>query len=148
VREIVAAEGPVQLERLARLTAGAFGLTRLNATRIESITRCVPPAMKDRADFAWAEDIDRTAWTDFRVARSDAPRAMTEVHPVELANAMVALCKDAYGMTEDELLRETLSLFGWKRRTEAMVAPIKSALRASIADGLLISQPNGVIVAA
>jgi hypothetical protein len=147
MREIVEAEGPVQLERLVRLTAGAFGLTRLSAGRIESIAQCVPSGMRDGAGFVWTEGVDRAGWRTFRTASSSAPRPMDEIHPLELANAMVALCRDAYGMSEDELLRETLAVFGWKRRTESLVAPIKSALSASITDGLLVVQPNGVITA-
>jgi len=145
--EVINAEGPVQFERLARLTAAAFDLTRLNQGRIDSITRCVPSELKDGIDFAWPEGFDRHGWTGFRTAPADAPRPMAEIHPVEIANAMVALCRDAYGMTEDELLRETLSLFGWKRRTEAMVAPIKGTLQGAIRDDLLTVQSNGMVVA-
>lgn len=148
IADVIAAEGPVQLERLARLTAAAFDLTRLNQARIDSILRCVPRSERDDDGFAWASSMDRSAWAEFRLAPIDAPRPMTEVHPREITNAMVALCRDAYGMTEDELLKETLALFGWKRRTEALVAPIKSAISSAVGDEVLTVQPNGLVVVA
>lgn len=146
ITEVIAAEGPIQLERLARLTAGAFDLTRLNQARIDSILRCVPRAQLDGAGFAWPETMDRSAWDQFRVAPSDAPRPIAEVHPSEITNAMMALCRDAYGMTQDELLKETLALFGWKRRTEALVAPVKSAISSAVVEGTLTVQASGLVV--
>ena len=147
VGNIIESEGPVEFERLARLTAGAFDLTRLNQARMDSIIRCIPQAQRDRTGFAWPVGADRTTWTSFRIASSASPRPMSEIHPLEIANAMVALCRDSYGTTEDELLKETLALFGWKRRTDALVRPIKNALRSAITDGTLTVQPSGLVVA-
>ncbi|KQP82155.1 DUF4011 domain-containing protein [Aeromicrobium sp. Leaf291] len=129
LRGIAQQEGPVSSERAARLAAGAFDLTRLNAARIESIVRCIPREMRDDEGFAWPVGVDRTSWTTFRTATLDDPRPIADIHPVEIGNAIVALCRDAHGMTEDELLKETLLLFGWRRRTDALTAPVLAALR-------------------
>lgn len=147
ITDIVSTEGPIHLERLARLTAASFDLTRVSQARMDAIIACVPRELLDQAGFAWPADVDRGVWTGFRTAGVATARPMHEVHPLEIANAMVAVSKDAYGITEDELIRETLSLFGWKRRTEAAVAPIQSALRAAISDGLLLRGTNDLITA-
>lgn len=137
LREIIEAEGPVHVERIARLAAGAFDLTRLNQARINSIVRCIPGPSKDRLGWAWPDHIDRNGWRAFRVPAAGESRAVMEIHPLEIANAMVSLCRQSYGMTEEELIRETLALFGWKRRTEAQAAPIIAALQAATTDGVL-----------
>ncbi|MDR6119709.1 hypothetical protein QE370_002893 [Aeromicrobium sp. SORGH_AS981] len=129
LRGIAEQEGPVSDERAARLTAGAFDLTRLNAARIESIVRCIPRAMRDDEGFAWPMGVDRATWTTFRTATLDDPRPVADIHPIEIGNAIVALCRDAHGMTQDELLKETLLLFGWRRRTDALTTPVLAALR-------------------
>jgi hypothetical protein len=147
INEVVEAEGPIALERLARLVASAYDLTRLNAARITSIVSCVPRDHRDEKGFAWPAEVDRSAWKTFRTATTDEPRQVTDIHPQELVNAIVALCHDAHGMTEEETLKETLALFGWRRRTEATVAPVQAALQAALADGSLIRQDNGLIVA-
>src|SRR5699024_8883117 len=42
IGEVIAAEGPVQADRLAKLVAGAFGLDRVSAGRRRSIQQVVP----------------------------------------------------------------------------------------------------------
>lgn len=146
LREIIETEGPVHFQRVARLAAGAFGLSRLNQTRIDSIVRCIPGPSKDRLGWAWPDGVDRAEWRSFRVPDAAEPRPVAEIHPLELANAMVALCRGAYGMSEDELVRETLALFGWKRRTEAQASPILTALGAAVTDELLQRSGDMILI--
>jgi hypothetical protein len=145
LRGIAELEGPVSSERAARLAAGAFDLTRLNAARIEAIVRCIPREMRDDEGFAWPMGVDRASWTAFRTSTLDDPRPVADIHPTEIGNAIVALCRDAHGMTEDELLKETLAVFGWRRRTDALAGPVRAALRRALELELVVQGPDGVI---
>jgi hypothetical protein len=139
----VAAEGPIHVDRLARLTAGAFGLTRVLRARLDALGALV--AAEARAgDFVWPEGLDRSTWTAFR-RDPDAERPMEQVAPEELGNAMVALCRASAGMTKDELFAATLEVFGYRRRTAAQLAVLESALAAGTAAGRLTESPSGLL---
>jgi hypothetical protein len=145
LRGIAEQEGPVSSERAARLAAGAFDLTRLNAARIEAIVRCIPREMRDDEGFVWPMGVDRASWTTFRTATLDDPRPIADIHPTEIVNAIVALCRDAHGMTEDELLKETLLLFGWRRRTDALTTPVLAALRRAQEAGRVVVGADEIV---
>ncbi len=106
----VEAEGPVHLDRPAKLVAGAFGLSRVSTARMESILGELPAALvPDPAErFAWPTTRRPCEWVEFRRAPDDEPRSVEHVALREIANAMVALSAESAGMHEDELLRETL----------------------------------------
>jgi hypothetical protein len=139
----VEAEGPVHVDRLARLTAGAFGLTRVLRARLDGLGALVPASMRV-GDFVWPAGLDRTTWTGFR--RDPAgDRPMDQIAPEEIGNAMVALCRASAGMTRDELFAQTLEVFGYRRRTAAQVGVLESALAATTAAGRLSASPSGLL---
>ena len=61
----VEAEGPIHVDRLARLTAGAFGLTRVVRARLDALAALVPASARV-GDVVWPAQLDRSAWTGFR----------------------------------------------------------------------------------
>ena len=61
--------------------------------------------------------------------RSPATPPMEQVPLEEISNATVALCRASAGMTRDELLAQTLEVFGYRRRTAAQVAVLESSPR-------------------
>jgi hypothetical protein len=148
IEEVVTAEGPVQLERLAKLVAATFGLTRVNAARTQAIVDQVPPALRpDRSDpFAWPANRRPDTWTGFRRANPDDARLVEEVSVRELGNVMVALAATAFGIEREELLRETLALLGGRRLTPGIEARLASALAVAVDQGRLKEQANGLLV--
>ena len=141
----VDAEGPIHVDRLARLTAGAFGLTRVVRARLDALAALVPASARD-GDVVWPAQLDRSAWTGFRRDPA-ATRPMEQVPPEEIGNAMVALCRASAGMTRDELFAQTLEVFGFRRRTAAQVAVLESALAAATSAGRLTATPSGLLTA-
>ncbi|WP_448616245.1 DUF4011 domain-containing protein [Modestobacter sp. URMC 112] len=139
----VAAEGPVHVDRLARLTAGAFGLTRVVRSRLDALAALVPPELRV-GDVVWPAELDCGTWTGFR-RDPDAERPMEQVAPEEIGNAMVALCRASAGMTRDELFAATLEVFGFRRRTAAQVAVLESVLAATTVTGRLRETASGVV---
>ncbi|WP_241175725.1 DUF4011 domain-containing protein [Modestobacter sp. KNN46-3] len=139
------AEGPIHLDRLARLTAGAFGLGRVVQARKDALAALVPASARV-GEFMWPAGLDRSSWTGFRRDPA-ATRPMEQVAPEEIGNAMVGLCRASAGMTKDELFAQTLKVFGFRRRTPAQVAVLESALAAATSTGRLTAAASGLLTA-
>ena len=145
ITTILETESPVLVSRLGKLTANAFGLSRVTPARIQTITALVPAAQRDSFGFAWSDPGDLETFAGFRTASNDEPRVLEEIHPLEIVNAMIAISRSAWGISEEDLYAETLAQFGWKRRTAPAVALLSSTLEAAVGDRLLIRSENGLI---
>lgn len=130
---------------MARLTAEAFGLMRLNEKRIHSILAAVPSRLKDSCAFVWVDGVDQKDWPAVRSATIDAPRPVRDVHPRELVTAIVTLVRAASGMTVDEVYKEVLAVYGWRKRTTALTAPIQAALELGVDQGRLTVNEDGLV---
>ncbi|WP_347057337.1 DUF4011 domain-containing protein [Blastococcus sp. HT6-30] len=139
----VKAEGPIHVDRLAKLTVGAFGLNRATEARKQVLLSLLPPSAVD-GDHLWPEGVDRATWTGFRRQVSSTDRPIEHVAPEEIANAMAALCRAAAGMHRDELLTATATVFGYKRRAASSIPVLEKAL-ASALDAGRLTEKSGVI---
>lgn len=140
IREIVASEGPISVERLARLVVASYGITRLQAPRLAMITQLLPTDLiRDRQDgFIWPADRDPLSWQGFRRWQGPSKeRPLEEVAQREIANAMVYLTRSAMGVGLEELLRETCRMFGGSRVTDPIRARLVSSLELAVRDGRL-----------
>ncbi len=144
----VRAEGPVQLDRLARLVAQGHGLTKVRQERVEAILALLPSSVVvDRRErFAWPPQLDLQAWDDFRRSQDTKQRPLDHVALWEIGNAMVALCRVSAGMPQDELLREALAVFGGRRMTEGIADRLNLALNTALSTGRLRDHHGLVIV--
>jgi hypothetical protein len=140
----VKAEGPIHVDRLAKLACGAFGLTRVTEARKDALLSTLPPsAVVD--GYLWPDGIDRATWTGFRRQVSSTDRAIEHVAPEEIANAMAALCRAAAGMRRDELISATAAVFGYKRRAAAVTPTLETALASAVERGRLTQQGSGLL---
>jgi hypothetical protein len=140
----VKAEGPIHVDRLTKLTAGAFGLNRSSEARKQALLSTLPPsAMVD--DYLWPDGVDPAEWTGFRRQVSSTDRPIDHVAPEEIANAMAALCRASAGMRREELLTAAAAVFGYKRRTPATTPALEAALKWALHRGRLVEQPNGLL---
>ncbi|GAB4066192.1 hypothetical protein GCM10028777_18090 [Angustibacter speluncae] len=131
--QVVDTEGPVLESRLVKLVASAFDLTRVAAARAEAIRACLPTDGRDENGFYWPPSRPRGGWTGFRPPSAGAPRPLEEVSLEEIGNAMVGLCRAGMGMSREELVRETVTLFGGKRVTPAIRSRADEALGHALA---------------
>lgn len=117
-QQAVEAEGPIHADRLVKLVARAFDLSRVSASRSDAILKTVPRQLRASGDepFFWPESRRPQEWAEFR-SDATAIRPIEHVSLREIGNAMVALCAVAAGMGSEELLRESLALFGGRRLT-------------------------------
>ncbi|SFP53745.1 AAA domain-containing protein [Geodermatophilus dictyosporus] len=143
----VKAEGPVHRDRLTRLAAGAFGLSRVGEARRDALLALLPEGTVD-GEFVWPEGIDRAGWTAFRRQTASAGRPLEHVAPEEVGNAMVALCRAADGgLTVDQLLLRTAEVFGHRRRTPSLTTQLTAALDRLTAAGRLTVHEDGRVTA-
>ncbi|WP_299957417.1 DUF4011 domain-containing protein [uncultured Modestobacter sp.] len=137
------AEGPVHRDRLTRLAAAAFGLSRVTEARRDALLALLPATATVDGEFVWPASIDPASWTWFRRQATSAERPLDQVAPAEVGNAMVALCRADGGLTRDELFQRTLDVFGHRRRTPALLPLLESALAQVARAGRLTEQPGG-----
>jgi hypothetical protein len=137
LNDVVAGEGPIHRERLARAVANAFDLSRLSPTRMTDLIGLIPAALvtDEGGQFVWPEGRTPWEWTGFRRSEDYSARPIEDIALREIGNAMVAVCAVSAGITQPELLREALRLFGGKRITPAIERRLVAALETAIAAG-------------
>jgi hypothetical protein len=138
-------EGPIHVDRLTRLTAAAFGLSRVTDARKAALLGLLPASAVE-GDVCWPKDLDRP-WTGFRRQATSSERPLDHVPVEEVGNAMVALCRASAGMARDELLTAAAQVFGAKRRTPALTPALERALARVVERGRLSEQASGLFTA-
>lgn len=131
-------EGPIHVDRLARLVAASFDLSRVNAARVNSILENLPSEhlKGHEPDVAWPADVEPSLWIGYRPDPSGT-RPIEQVSLREIANSMRALCVANAGVGKDELVREALAVFGFRRLTPGVSARMLMALGFALSSGLL-----------
>ena len=145
---IIVKEAPVHRDRLARLVASAFGLSRVNEDRRRAIQRVIPVEFERAGGhgFYWPHGADPQNWRVARRPGDGSSRALDEISLVEISNAMAIVAEETGGIQPEDIKREALALFGGRRRTQAINARLDDALRDGIARGLLKESQSGNIV--
>jgi hypothetical protein len=148
VRRVIAAgvkaEGPIHVDRLTKLTVNAFGLNRASEGRKNTLLSLLPPsAVVD--GYLWPDGVGPDAYEDFRRQTASTDRPIEHVAAEEIGNAMAALCRSSAGMMAEELLTQTATVFGYKRRTPAITPALEAALELALHRGRLVEQPSGLL---
>lgn len=148
IREIIDAEAPIHRDRLSKLVAGSFGLSRVNDDRRRAIQRIVPAEYrrKDDPEFYWPVGVDPVSWKAVRQPKTGTSRVLDEVSLIEIGNAMVVVAEQAGGVDREEIKREALTLLGGKRVTQAIGARLDTALQRALDAGILKLSTSGVVV--
>ncbi|MFC0068790.1 DUF3320 domain-containing protein [Umezawaea endophytica] len=144
VAEVVAAEGPVHVDRLVRLVAGAFGLSRVVEARRTAILAQVRLLVED--DVVWPVGVRPGEWSGYRRTPEGVERSFEHVPVREVVNALVAVARGAAGMPVGELRREVLAVFGGKRVTASAAERLDAALAVGVRAGRLRVDPDGRVV--
>ena len=132
---ILDVEGPTLLPRLLTIVAKRFGYSRIGDAKKGELSRVVEAKFVVIDGFVWPPSLDPTTWEGIRRTVSTEDRAITEVSPRELGNAMEHVLRESFSMSRDDLLRETADLLGYKRLTVSATAWLSKALDAAIRDG-------------
>ncbi|MEZ0384001.1 DUF3320 domain-containing protein [Mycobacterium sp. pW045] len=148
IEAVIAAEGPIHPDRLAKLVAGAFGLNRVAESRRKAIRQLVPAEYRRRSadpeGFYWPTGIDPETWRAVRCPAEGVVRPLDEVSLIEIGNAMLVIAEQTGGIEAEELQREALGLFGGKRMTAGIEARLGEALERALQKELL-SATSGLL---
>lgn len=129
--EIIEFEGPVQIERLARKTAAAFGWGRLTAKRITQIAyqiKQIEGVDVDSYGFAWPDGIKAGQWAEFRPQTGNSEREFLQISPHEIANAAAHVQRTQPTLDDHEFQRAVIAIFGRSRLTAATAKHLGLAL--------------------
>ncbi len=150
IRSAVEAEGPIHRVRVAKLVASSFGLDRVAQSRATAILRCAPPSLtrtNAESTFLWPERIDPDTWLGVQAVVPGSSRDVEHISLVEIANAMRVGAELSGGMSDDEVKREALGMFGGKRLTAAINNRLDAGLAYGMESGRLSRDATGYVVA-
>ncbi|MFI7492722.1 DUF4011 domain-containing protein [Micromonospora echinaurantiaca] len=149
LREIIAAEGPIEQHRLARLALARFGFLRTREDRRVAVLALVDARrLYDHPTvgrYAWPEGTDPQTYRAYRVTQASNDRAFEEIPPEEVANAFVHVLRDAPRMDEERLLRAGLERLGYRRRTDKIDKLLRYGLQVALTSGRLRYDGEGRI---
>lgn len=139
LREIIAAEGPVEQHRLARLALARFGFLRTREDRRLAVLALVDTRRlyghPTVGRYAWPEGTDPQTYRAYRVTQASNDRAFEEVPPEEVANAFVHVLQDVPSVDEERLLRAGLERLGYRRRTDKIDKLLRYGLHVAVTSG-------------
>ena len=120
--EIIAQEAPIYENVLKRRIARAWGFSRTGGTIQKVLEESLPKKLEvtqhgeDRV--FWSAEQTAADYRFYRVGSNDeTKRAIDEIPPEELANAMYEVLVDFNSCEQDTLFRETVKLFGFSAVT-------------------------------
>lgn len=142
MREVVQQEGPICESLLKKRLVRAWGFSRTGETIQNVLNGCLPRELETtqigEARVFWPGGQSAAAYRDYRVAVDDASRrAIDEIPPEELANAMKEVLIDFSSCEEDTLYRETVKLFGF--------SAVTSKARRYLEFGRKVLQQSGMV---
>jgi hypothetical protein len=143
VQKIIDAEGPIELDRLAKLACNSLGFTRVPADRLASIKRFIPASSrkKDRiGTFCWRSDQDSETWPNYRTSLDSGSkdRAIHEISVREFSNALVDTINRVHSIEFEEGKREVARIFGFKSLTAKTDSVVDAAFDEIIKSGRVV----------
>ena len=117
IEEVIRTEGPVYESLLKKRIVKAWGFTRAGGNIAAVLQECLPRDLTTTANadepVCWPKDVSPADFRDYRVGTDrGSRRAIDEIPPEELANAMYEILVDFASCERDVLFRETIRLFG------------------------------------
>jgi hypothetical protein len=146
--QAIEAEAPIHPDRLAKVVAGAFSLTKVNEARRRSIKTLVPAQYRRNGGgegFYWPANVDPETWRIVRRPPDGVTRPLDHVCLIEIGNAMSVIAEQTGGIEAEDLKREALNLLGSRRVTQGVGARLGDALDNALKRGVLRQNGSGLI---
>ena len=138
LKRVVQQEGPIYRVEAARRVAANWQIARVGyrvQARIESIAQSNCPSVVMRGDFFWPKNMKEPP---VRVpAPGDEARSIEIIALEEIEQAAVVVIKRNFGMTRDDLVRETARLLGHARTGDTVRSRIESGINRLIRRGIV-----------
>ena len=137
--EAMCVEGPIQLDRLARIIYRRYGVTRVGARKLESMNILLAWELDvDEDRFAWPASVDSRHWPDARRTVSTADRAFAEISLAELNNTLELIVRQQPGMDRRLLMKTAVELLGYEKLTVTARRRLAKALDDSLEKGRFV----------
>jgi very-short-patch-repair endonuclease len=140
ISDVVEEEGPMSLDLATRRVAAHWGFRRIHNKAINVVRRSldrsqVSVATTSVGEFLWPISVDPSAYADFRVPGDlpESTRDSSDLPPEEIANAALHLLRRHVSVPEEELVRETSRLFGFKRTGSSVVQHMVAGIEVLLA---------------
>jgi len=148
LNSIIEAEGPIELDRLARLACNSLGLTRVPAERLTAMKKLVPAPVRKKdkiGTFCWPSGRDPEKWDAYRTSHdSDSrDRKVNEICVREYGNALVDTVDRATAISFDDAMKEVARIFGFKALTAKTAEVVEQALKVAIDGGRVQRSDSG-----
>jgi len=135
---VVLDEGPIHKMEAARRVAAKWQLGRAGnriQERIDHIARSSCPLISVRGDFYWLKNMHEPPVR--RPAHGDKARPIERIALEEIEQAAIIVIKRYFGMTIDDLIRETARLLGHDRTGNNVHSRIESAIDRLLKRGVI-----------
>lgn len=145
--EIANVEGPVSLERAAKIVTGRFGLKRLMAARKQSLVDLARPMAQEVPGFGaflWPDWLDAADYTGFRPIAYASTYVIdfADVHPIEVRNALIDVLQPTWpiGLRRDEAAAEVLRSFGFTSPRAELYRTMEKFIEWCAESGFVLAQ--------
>jgi hypothetical protein len=150
ISEVIAAEGPVVVDRLLKTVASRFGLSKLHATRKEQLRALIgrdAVTVAPNGDvIAWPEGTNRTRYVGYRVPGPAGHRDLADIPYPELRNALLHVVRTAHGIGADDALRETAREFGITRLAAKVRERLLGVVSGALTEGVVRRDGDDLMV--
>ena len=148
VRDVISVEGPISEDiLLSRLTA-IYNITRASKKACQELV-CIASSIAireeymDKVFYRFERDDELSAFRP--IDEKKGKREVDDIHPFEIISAMRCILESRVKLCRDELVRETLELIGYTRKTKRAPLWLNMAIDMAINLGTLILTPNDMI---
>jgi very-short-patch-repair endonuclease len=150
IKEVVAVESPVHKDEAARRILDAAGVKRFGRRIKEKFEKGVRAAVDygfviRKGNFLW-KDSQLPPKIRSREKASESSRDLEVIAPEEIQAAIIEVIKISYGISQDELVKEVCSIFGFGRVSSQMNSIIIKNIQ-TLKDKHEITNENGFLTA-
>jgi hypothetical protein len=137
---ILSTEGPIAVPRLVTIVARRFGVDRLPEETRTDLSALVTEAFVVQNGFAWPTGLDVVTWRGVRRVVHRDHRAVTDISPAEICNAMelVIAASPEQEVDRDQLPMQAASVLGYGRLGETARRWLDLTLDQAVLHGRLV----------
>lgn len=146
VLQVVKMESPVHVSEVIKRISEAAGFKRAGSRIQETIEKSITSLREVRriGDFLW--DKDMTVPVPRHRSDSNVSKKIQHIADEEIAQALVKVVRDTYGVEVDRVAAATFQVLGFSRVNDEMKQRIKPVIGELVQDGVLIERGNVLVV--
>lgn len=143
---ILTTEGPIAVPRLVTIVARRFGVDRPSEESRTELSALVTKAFVVQNGFAWPTGLDVVTWRGVRRVVHRDHRAVTDISPAEICNAMelVITASPEHEVDREQLPMQAASVLGYGRLGETARRWLDLTLAQAVLHGRLVEDGDRI----